>query len=360
MADDGNDPTARTRAPDDGTTRYPAPTDRTLAVPPPPPHLLRRPSDPPPAAPDGLPDRSGDADGTVGADGSGDPDEADDDIVVTSYEAVPQPPPYRAEATPGGAPPAPHRAEASPLDQEEVTVPAWATLPDPPSAVGPPAPDASAYPPHDAQGYPPGPDAAGYPPQDAPPPPLPAPAPGRRGGSDRRRRQTLTFLGMFAGVVVLGLLAVAVFAGTLTLPFGGSGGSGTPTPRVCTTPASTIQAAGITRVHVLNGSTRRGLATSTARELQRRGFKVPDAPTNDPSRPAGAAVIRHGPGGLTAARTVATQVKGTVVLQQDERLGEDVDLVLGQTFALVDPAAGAAALKAKAAASPSCSPSAAG
>jgi len=182
--------------------------------------------------------------------------------------------------------------------------------------------------------------------------PAPAPAPPdapRR----RRRRQTLTFLGALGLVVVVGLGALAVFTGTWSWPFGG-------TPHAAATPCasaeSPLQAVGITQVRVYNASNRRGLALATARELQKRGFRVPEPPRNDPheSKPTTAAVIRHGPGGLAAARTVATQIKGTVGLEQDDRLGEVVDLVLGQTFALVDPAAGTAALKARPAASASC------
>jgi hypothetical protein len=180
----------------------------------------------------------------------------------------------------------------------------------------------------------------------------PAPA-GERGPRRGHRRQTVTFVALLGAVMVLGLLAFAVFSGTLTWPFGGGA---TPSPSACATPASSIQAAGLTKVRVFNASTRRGLALATARDLQKRGFKVPEPPRNDTQtgKLTTAALLRHGTGGLIAARTVATQVKGPVAYQQDDRLGEVVDLVLSQTFALVDPTAGAAALKQKSPASPSC------
>jgi len=180
--------------------------------------------------------------------------------------------------------------------------------------------------------------------------------PVRAGEGNGRRspsRQTWTFAGLLAGVVLLGLLAFAVFQGALTLPFGGGTA---PTPTVCAAPSAAVQSARLTRVRVLNASDRRGLALATARELQKRGFTIPEPPGNDAKGAAvsSAAVVRHGPTGARAARTVATQVKGKVTDEQDDRLGEVVDLVLGQTFALLDPAAGVAALKTRPAPSPLC------
>jgi hypothetical protein len=325
--DDGNDPTLRTPAPHDRTTRYPAPDDRTAPAPPPAPAV---------------------------------PDDAPDDVVLMSYEAVPQPP-YHVEA--GGAPSGRAEAESGtgpiPLRAE---VAGAAVAPDQGQDAEPDADALPAAPDTEPGGYPyPVPPAMAVPSMVPPPgPPGPSGPPGPPGaavsgtsGPSRHRSQTLRFVGVLAGVVVLGLLAAAVFAGTLTWPFGG--GDAKPTVATCTQTV-TVQAASLTKVRVYNGSTRRGLALATARELQKRGFKLSEPPRNDPqeSKPGGAAVIRHGAGGLTAARTVATQVKGKVVLEQDVRRGEDVDLVLGQTFELVGPAAGAAALKNRPAGSPSC------
>ncbi|HEY6793092.1 MAG TPA: LytR C-terminal domain-containing protein [Kineosporiaceae bacterium] len=173
----------------------------------------------------------------------------------------------------------------------------------------------------------------------------------------RRRRQSVTFAGLLGAVLVLGLFSAAVTTGMWSWPFGG-GSSGTASPSLSCTAAPMVQAARLTKVRVYNATVRRGLALSTARELRKRGFMVPEPPRNDPdeSRPNSAAVVRHGPGGEVAARTIATQVKGAVVYQQDDRLGEIVDLVLGQAFALVDPVTGAAALKPAASPAPSCPP----
>ncbi len=72
------------------------------------------------------------------------------------------------------------------------------------------------------------------------------------------------------------------------------------------------------------------------RELQKRGFQIPDPPANDPGKTkvTTMAVIRHGPTGELAAKTVATAVAGEVTLVADDRPGSDVDLVLGQSFKL--------------------------
>jgi hypothetical protein len=168
----------------------------------------------------------------------------------------------------------------------------------------------------------------------------------------RHRRQSITFVVVLAVVLVVGAGAFAVFKGTLAWPFGG-GPPATSTP--CPSATPNVQAAALTRVRVLNASTRHGLALAVSRDLQKRGFKVPTF-GNDPleSKPTGAAVLRYGPAGSTAAHTVGTQVVGAVVYQQDDRVGEVVDLVLGQSFALVDAAKGASALKVVPTAVPGC------
>jgi len=260
---------------------------------------------------------------------------------------VPTPPPPSPFPPPPAVPPGP---------------PPPAVPPGPPPAV-PPLRAEVTWPPAGA----PSADSVDDAPDDAAEPTVPdvtpaAMAPGRSigpvraGESDGRRRprrQTWTFLGLLAGVLVLGLLSAAVFLGALTWPFGGSPGA---TPSPCPSPVNEIQSAALTKVRVLNASDRRGLALATARELQKRGFKVPSPPGNDTGsvKPTTAAVVRHGLAGATAARTVATQVKGKVADEQDDRLGEVVDLVLGQTFALVDPATGTAALRSRPTPSPSC------
>ncbi len=179
----------------------------------------------------------------------------------------------------------------------------------------------------------------------------------RSAGSGRRqRRQTLTFLAFFVLILLLGLLALAAYFGKIDLPMG----SGKPTPLpTCPSTTPTVQAARDTSVNVYNASSRNGLALTVARELQKRGFRVPTSPSNDPAKTkvTTMAVIRHGANGELAARAVAAVVAGPVTLVADERPGSDVDLVLGQSFAL-KPAvkAGSSASAAAPSASPTCVP----
>ena len=311
----GDDPTLRTPGPGDvttdRTTRVPAPDDPTSRVPPPgrPP----RPYPPPilPLPPHPL-DRADQAeDRAEGIDRAPAP-EAGQDLDADPYA----PPPHwaagsRAAGSAGG-----FGADGSGGD-------------------GP----GDGTPGHGMPSLPPGPP--GW--QVSPSPAVARP---------RGRRQTVVFLAGLGTLLVAGLLAFGVFQGAVSWPFGGT--PSTRAPSACATPTDAVQGAAATKLRVLNASDRRGLALTTIRELQKRGFTVPDPPGNDTSatKPQGAAVIRHGPSGMLAARTIATQVKGPVAYQADERLGEDVDLVLGQPFALVERAAGLAVLKQHAA--PTC------
>jgi hypothetical protein len=121
-------------------------------------------------------------------------------------------------------------------------------------------------------------------------------------------------------------------------------------PRVTVTPTATPAAAAKTvKVNVYNATTRSGLASSVATQLKKRSFKVA-AVANDPlkRKVAAAAEVRHGPRGVSAARTVAAQVNGKVVLLPDRRADASVDLVTGAAYkALRTPAQATAVLKAK-------------
>jgi len=318
----GDDPTLRTPGPGDlttdRTTRMPAPDDPTTRVPPPGRHPAGRPPRPyppplpplpagppappaPPAPPDRV-DRVDEVDRAEGIDPAPAP-EAGQDPDADPYA----PPPYPAAGSGDGG------------------------SGDGGSGDGTPG--------HGMPSLPPGPPGWQV---------SPSPAAAR----PRGRRQTVVFLAGLGTLLVAGMLAFGVFQGAVSWPFGGT--PSTRAPSACATPTDAVQGAAATKVRVLNASDRRGLALTTIRELQKRGFTVPEPPGNDtsPTKPQGAAVIRHGPSGMLAARTIATQVKGAVAYQADERLGSDVDLVLGQPFALVERAAGLAVLKQHAA--PTC------
>jgi hypothetical protein len=94
---------------------------------------------------------------------------------------------------------------------------------------------------------------------------------------------------------------------------------------------SAVPASEIT-VNVYNATDRRGLATTVAAQLRRRGFEVHKV-ANDPAgrTVTGIAEVRSGPGGAAAARTVGAQV-GDYVAVPDQRTTTEVDLVVGAGF----------------------------
>jgi hypothetical protein len=86
-------------------------------------------------------------------------------------------------------------------------------------------------------------------------------------------------------------------------------------------------------VNVYNATTRTGLALSTSLELAARGFRTGHV-ANDPAKKiiAASAEIRYGPKGALAAKIVAAQVIGAVLVP-DHRTDATVDFVLGEGFA---------------------------
>jgi LytR cell envelope-related transcriptional attenuator len=108
-------------------------------------------------------------------------------------------------------------------------------------------------------------------------------------------------------------------------------------------------------VNVYNATTRSGLALSTSLELAARGFHTAKV-ANDPAKKiiAASAEIRYGPKGALAAKIVAAQVIGAVLVP-DHRADATVDFVLGEGYAaLATPAQAKAAIAALA--TPSASP----
>jgi hypothetical protein len=92
-------------------------------------------------------------------------------------------------------------------------------------------------------------------------------------------------------------------------------------------------------VNVYNATTRTGLALSTSLELAARGFHTAKV-ANDPAKKiiAASAEIRYGPKGALAAKIVAAQVIGAVMVP-DHRTDATVDFVLGEGYAaLATPA----------------------
>ena len=176
----------------------------------------------------------------------------------------------------------------------------------------------------------------------------------RRIPANRHIRQRVTFGVIFGLVVLLGGTAAMAMSGRLSLPFGDGRRSGLPT---CPAITASTQAFADTSVHVFNASTVNGLALATARELQKRGFKVPTTPSSEPkTKVTGSALVRYGASGELAAQTVVSVVDGPVQLLKDDRAGSDVDLVLSAKFKLKTVKPGVAAAPSAAA---TCTPAAA-
>lgn len=89
-------------------------------------------------------------------------------------------------------------------------------------------------------------------------------------------------------------------------------------------------------VNVLNATKKSGLAKSTAKALEKRGFKigeVDNAPAALDKKVKRAALFLGAPGANTTAsfQVLATQMKDTDT-KYDDRKGEDIDFVIGDAF----------------------------
>ncbi|MEI2775127.1 MAG: LytR C-terminal domain-containing protein [Tetrasphaera sp.] len=87
------------------------------------------------------------------------------------------------------------------------------------------------------------------------------------------------------------------------------------------------------KINVYNTTWRAGLAGEAARELRARAFHTGTI-GNDPNRaflPDDVAVIRFGPDGVEQATVLRTHLPGAR-MQQDERTGTEIDIVLGNGF----------------------------
>ncbi|MFF3158006.1 LytR C-terminal domain-containing protein [Streptomyces sp. NPDC057910] len=159
----------------------------------------------------------------------------------------------------------------------------------------------------------------------------------------RPRKRGRLVLALFGAVVALGLIGW----GTVQLidVFGGGGGKAKAAAHGKNCPAPTASGSGAPQalpkpaqitVNVYNATPRGGLAKSVADELKKRGFaigKVGNAPTEYDKKVANNGVLLGAP---TATRgpfsVLGTQLAGTTQ-KTDTRETQDVDLILGNTFA---------------------------
>ena len=161
----------------------------------------------------------------------------------------------------------------------------------------------------------------------------------------RRWRHGIVFTLLVLAVLAAGTTAAGVYRGWWEWPPWSEWGAPEPARTVvaCPTPETTAAPAAEVTLTVLNSTSRTGLAGSTAEQLTARGFTV-GAVGNDSGAPiAGTAVVRHGPEGLLAARTVAAHVPGAQLVD-DARAGAVVELSLGETFEALRPPEEAATL----------------
>lgn len=124
-------------------------------------------------------------------------------------------------------------------------------------------------------------------------------------------------------------ISLALFAG---IAYGGWRLLQAPAKRpaaICPTTTPSVGTVPSVPVRVLNGTSRRGLAGSTADLLRRRGFRI--AGVGNAARLPGPGQVRYDARYLLPARLTALQVPGSALVA-DSRVTGRVDLVLGVAF----------------------------
>jgi LytR cell envelope-related transcriptional attenuator len=185
----------------------------------------------------------------------------------------------------------------------------------------------------------------------------------------RRRRRGRAFSVLLVGIAALVVGAAVGWSLTNREPDPTTAPpttSGCPSPQVSTSgspgASPSVKAAASPKplpspssitVDVFNATTRQGLAKTTAKQLEQRGFVIGDV-ANDPadSKITGTAVVRYGPKGKNQAKVVAAQVPSSKLVN-DKRTDRSVSLALGEAYTnLATPEQAAATLAPKP--SPSC------
>jgi hypothetical protein len=107
----------------------------------------------------------------------------------------------------------------------------------------------------------------------------------------------------------------------------------------CPPPTARALMAADVHVNVYNSTSRDGLASTVASALGKRSFAV-ETVANDPLHASvtGTALVRYGSSGVEAAKLVSAQVP-KATMRKDKRKSATVDLVLGDAFRQLAPAA---------------------
>lgn len=144
-------------------------------------------------------------------------------------------------------------------------------------------------------------------------------------------------------MTVIVLLVLGIGAGAYAYSQGwlGDPDADVPVTTLPTCPPATaapVTAADV-HVNVYNSTSRSGLAATVATALGKRSFVV-ETVANDPlhANVTGTALVRYGSEGVEAAKLVRAQVP-EATMRHDKRKGTDVDLVLGDAFRRLAPAA---------------------
>ena len=163
----------------------------------------------------------------------------------------------------------------------------------------------------------------------------------------RRNRRTAIIL----------VILVAALAGAFYYAASYMNRPSTPAATTCPTSAPTggapaALAPGQVTVNVFNATSRAGLAADTAKNVKSRGFVVGTV-SNDPTKKKvdGVGEVRFGPNGKAGAELVVALLNG-VTPQQDTRADASVDLVIGNGFKELNPAATTTSAPAAVAADP--------
>lgn len=170
----------------------------------------------------------------------------------------------------------------------------------------------------------------------------------------RRRRQGWSFAVLVLLVLGAGVAGAGIAQGWWEWPLGREDVEADPGPD-CSGAEATISLPEDVQLSILNATDIRGLAAAVATEMERRGYTVVEVGNDDSGIDVLDAVqVRYGPALVADAQSAALHFRG-VVLVDDGRSGEVVDVVLGQGYSRMGGAEAAEAVIA-ASVPPGCAP----